>query len=885
MRMPVTVGRTIFLFLALLLPNLALAADRWDIAFSGRAPDGLVGNGRSVVQVRPSGFEFFQGGDASGQLRLIVDGKVRHLDPKRAEASFFPGGVVYREVMPDITVEILHGASTEIPYLVAVRVSAARGRIEFEAGSRGEPALKPGGRLPIELKDGRGELVLAAGAAAPAMHWDQIRTALEAPYHQGLVLETPDPVLNRAVAFSRYLLDLGFDGKLHVCELYRWRDVWSRDLGSGLAPGALASGRFAAARTTIDYDLRRYASHNPTGLRVTEDPSQGGSAEGSAWLASAVWRDYLLSGDRAFLERAAATLRPWVNAWIARDADERGLLIDTTEWMDHSRFFLFPDGARVLYSNALMVDLLRTFAKIETALGDPAAAGRLDTQRTRFIGGINAGLWDETLGAYDNLSLWDKRDERVSSDGNVLAILAGAATAQRARRTLQTVRSQAWRAAGSVTIVPPMSHVDPGNDHNYKVWPWWNAVEARARFRHGDIDGALHLLERSAATLEDEHDPGFVEELVTPEGISEGGHAFLTAAGSYLDAIWEGLLGMDILEAGGARIRIAPNLPANWQTWRATVPLAQGEITLTAVDGKLHIRVSDPRVQIVEAPAGAVVEGAQRAELSALDLYVAEVPAAPRRVSVPAPRARQAAVFYEAGITGASLAGLPGTRVSADQLLQIDARQTGALIVAGNALPLKTRSGGDVQAALTRYLDQGGAIVFFGATMQERIMHSSGMGETGGVVDWYVPVAGQQWKPIDPRSGEVVARPLRLGVVSWGPGGDFFNSWETSRGAFGFRTDGRGVEFTGPLAGLAALDSEVHEAFTDFAASKPWVFQPLAFTQTRRRILYPDLGERYPCVARIVNTQSGGEFILVAASVAQTGTGLAVLEKLGIDLR
>lgn len=164
-------------------------------------------------------------------------------------------------------------------------------------------------------------------------------------------------------------------------------------------------------------------------------------------------------------------------------------------------------------------------------------------------------------------------------------------------------------------------------------------------------------------------------------------------------------------------------------------------------------------------------------------------------------------------------------------------------------------------------------------------MHSSGMGETGGVVDWYVPVAGQQWKPIDPRSGEVVARPLRLGVVSWGPGGDFFNSWETSRGAFGFRTDGRGVEFTGPLAGIAALDSEVHEAFTDFAASKPWVFQPLAFTQTRRRILYPDLGERYPCVARIVNMQSGGEFILVAASVAQTGTGLAVLEELGINLK
>lgn len=857
-------------------------AQGWNLDYSGRTPGGLVGNGRSIVRVQPTGFDFFKGGDASGQLRLIVDGSVRPIDPARTQATFFPGGIVYRATLPEATVEILHGATADISYFVAVRVSGARGKIEFEAGSRGEPALAPAGRRPMQLTNGSGELILAAGAPVPAMHWDQLRAAVEAPYRSGLALETPDPALDRAVAFSRFLLDLGFDGKLHVCEIYRWRDVWSRDLGSGLAPGALASGRFAAARTTIDYDLRRYASHNPAGLRVTEDPSQGGSAEGTAWLARAVWRDYLLSGDRDFLQRAAATLRPWVEAWIARDADERGLIIDTTEWMDHSRFFLFPDGARILYSNALMADLLRTFARIESALGNADAARRLAAARARFIAGINAALWDETLGAYANLLLWDKRDQRISTDGNVLAVLAGVATAERAQRALRTLRVQAWRAAGSVTITPPMTHVDATNDHNYKVWPWWNAVEARARFRHGDVDGALHLLERSAATLEDEHDPGLIEELVTPEGITEGGHAFVTAAGSFLDAVWEGLLGIDIVEPGAARIRIEPHAPRTWKNWRATVPLAQGEIALTVAGGALRIRVTDPRVKIVEAPAGAIVEGAQRADLSPLEPYAREIPPAPAPLAAPAPKPRQAAVFFEPGITEAALAGLPAARVSADQLATLDARKVGALIIAGDALPARTRDGADVRAVLARYLDQGGALVFFGATMRERIMHFTGMGEQGGVIDWYVPGEGARWTPIDARTGAVSERPVRHGVVSWGPGGDFFNSWETARGAFGFRVDGRGVEFAGPLAKLAPLSVDVHEAFTDFAVTKPWVFEPLAYTQTRRRLLYPDLGERYPCAARIVNLKTGAEIVLIPASIAQTASGPAMLRALGV---
>jgi hypothetical protein len=730
-------------------------------------------------------------------------------------------------------------------------------------------------------------------------------------------------------------------------------------------------------------------------------------------------------------------VRPWVTAWIDRDADDRGLLIDVTEWMDHSRFLLLPDGARVLYSNVLFADLLRRFATIERTLGDPAAAQRLDQVHLQFVRGINAHLWNEAAGEYNNLSLWGQADARSSSEGNMLAVLGGVAPQDRLQRVLATVRQTNWRTAGSVTITPPMTHVDAHNDQNFKVWPWWNAVEARARFLNGDIEGGIHLLEGFSNTLEDPEYPGLVEELMTPDGVSEGGHAFVSAAGAYQDAIFEGLLGIEIIEAGCARIRVSPNIPADWKTWHATVPLPQGRLLLVQTDGRLQISVTDPRVKVIEAPATAMVSGAQHAPLSKREYPVLQDSSPPTPLVPPAPRRRAAVTFVEDGMPTPTLVGLPRRHVAADELLTLDPGTAGALIVPGNALPRKTRSGLDLQDALGRFLDRGGAIVFYGATMRNR----ETMGEHGGVVDWYeyrpkisyqpigewkfraspdggdvehaqeyglkqgwhavnqsdsgwtalkvpqvwkdhpsaqytgwkwfrthlylpaeakgqaliltlgrvnsrdwtyvngvlagsdhgdkafrsywirpgddayaalkfggdnviaiqviyagaggglyadVPTIGfesreRAWTPLDAKTGESREYPERHGVVSWGPG-SFFNSWETSRGAFGFTIEGEGVEFVGPVARITPLQVATREAFTDFAISKPWLFQPLAWTRTHRKLLYPDHGERYPIAARIVNTKTGGEFVLIPESIAQSPAGLEVLKRIQIDV-
>ncbi|MDD2806858.1 MAG: beta galactosidase jelly roll domain-containing protein, partial [Elusimicrobiales bacterium] len=662
------------------------------------------------------------------------------------------------------------------------------------------------------------------------------------------------------------------------------------------------------------------------------------------------------------------------------------------------------------------------------------AAEKLETARERFVRGINSGLWNETAGRYDNLSLWGKRDERSSSGENALAVLEGVAPAERIPRILRAVKESNWREAGSATIFPPMTHVGLDVDHNFKVWPWWNAVEAKARFLNGDIEGGVHLLRSCSKTLEDPHYPGMMEELLSPDGAkTEGGNAFLTAAGSYQDAVFGGLLGIEILEAGRARIRVSPNTPAAWKDWSASVPLPGGEIILEQKKGKLVIRVSDPAVKTVEAPEKAKVEGAVRAPLSRRSLPDPAGLTAPEIAAVPAPRRRASAVFYDKNIPAGPLEGLPARRVTADGLLGLAGTDIDALIIAGNALPARTAAGADTRPALAAFLDRGGALVFYGAEMDDR----GRVGETGGVIDWYeqrpsvaysavsgwlfrastegpgtprekdrglaegwfkpglsetgwektevpapwekhfgrdydgwgwyrahfrlpagargkaltfsigraddmdwtfvngiligsdkdwikfrrytlkpgdsayaslnfggdnvlavqvwdgggggglyadpvelgVDTGRRSWQAVSQTDGMTFAPPVRHGVVSWGPG-NFFNSWETSRGAFGFRIEGRGVEFAGPLAGLPPLDVPVREAFTDFAVSRPWRFQPLAYTETRRNLLVPDNGERYPCAARVLNTETGGEFVLIPASAAGTPSGPELLKKL-----
>ena len=49
--------------------------------------------------------------------------------------------------------------------------------------------------------------------------------------------------------------------------------------------------------------MARHIAHPPSSLKVSDDTSQGGSAEGLGWILKLIWRVYKHTGDKVWLAR------------------------------------------------------------------------------------------------------------------------------------------------------------------------------------------------------------------------------------------------------------------------------------------------------------------------------------------------------------------------------------------------------------------------------------------------------------------------------------------------------------------------------------------------------------------------------------------------------
>jgi len=778
------------------------------------------------------------------------------------ETSAFPGGIVFAHHDDGGKIETFQTALPDDPFGMLIRLT---GRfVDASVTIEGGPKLES---RSVAMEDQSGRCLFGfseTGKIANA-EFDALQRKVLEPYTEcGMILHSPDTQLDQAVLFNQYLLDLSYDGNLIVCELFRWADIWSRDLGSGFVPGSLYTNRIEPARKCIDVDVARHEKATARALKTTADASQGGSAEGVAHLTTALWDYYLITGDLAYIARCAEGIRPWVDAWLARDYAHIGLIIDTTDWMDHSRYLMLPFGSRTLYANALMVRLLDTFALIEKALGHVEASTRYADERDRFIFAINEHLWNEKLGAYANLLVAGQADERTASAANSLALLGGVATPERAARVLATLKAKNGRPHGTLTITPRMTYF-PENDQNEKIWPWWVAYEALARFRFGDADGGLRLLDACAATIRNSKYPGMMDETMDRDGHSEGGRAFATAAGSLLTSIVKGLFGIDILVGGMREVKIIPNLPAAWKNASLHLPTPGGSIDIDVRDGVPHIAVHDSRVKIVYSSAEAVITGAVK------QVWQTPPPLQARTSApfTPPPLVvRKAVVFKEAGFASSNDINIDSTlsRIGWKDLAVLDPSNASALVVCGNALPFFTPDGKRIQHVLDRFLAKGGLLVFQGAVMRPICGDSCRqLGSEGGLIEWY-GYDDACWHPVHPRTGEPEPVPKRDGTVYWGEG-RYFGGWDAGYGVFGYEVDGRGVSVLegSPLPRInESKDAPVAAAFSDFAVSSPWFFQPLATTRTTYDFLVPAKGENLPCAVRLANRETRGEIILIA---------------------
>ncbi len=908
-------------------------------SFPGQNVETIVGNGRLIARARAGSAEFVFAGPADG-LTLSIDGGC--LDGMHVDTHVRPGQTSY--TLPDratVTYATQPDALVTV-VLVEMQGDAAEWTLHL-AGACDTPGVTaapvavtwlPGApaSAPVEAADAtialtvatRGAFVLGdpvgVAAVCTAGPFESAASWSAGMLERGLRLRTPDADLDRAVGFAKAHMQLGYDwrpngadgtplpgGKM-VCDIFRWRDVWSRDFGSGFGPGAIVSDMYEAVLETLDYEAARYAAHDPVGLKVSDDTSQGGSAESLGWVLKLVWRVFKHTGDTDWLARMTAAFEPWVEMWISRDADDDGLIVDVTEWMDHSRFLRLPEGQRTLYSNTLYYAALRRMVHVCEALDRPADAERYRMLSERSRTGIHEAFWNEG-GYFNNAVQWGVPDTGLFLADNAIAIVERIASRNERFRTLDTIRERSWRAFGTVTNDLPMHYLDAHNDHTVKVWPWWKAPAAKARFLNFDAEGGLHVLGKIVDTFARPTLPGLCEEYLNPDDGSQDdvvGHAFITGSGAFLDAVLYGLVGLSVPAAGERALRLAPAVPRTWTDWSADVDLFQGRISLDQSPEGYRIEITGTRAETfelrvppreavdfatldgVEAEHERVEDGAStmlRFAITPGASHVIEVSFARRRSftgdfampPLPPPVAvAQPLLMDEPRLFADVLQSFVRSAVSFfGRMRHVAAREISALdgpgdllVVVGNEMPLRTKRGASVPKMIDGFLGRGGSLLLLGPRFPaiDITANYHGGAQMGGHAGmfWWKDWQGGRWVDVDPRTRQALPEPDHEGTVYWGPG-PLFAAWEHGLGLFGFETPCRGVfDVEG---GVVDPDQRVEVVYTDWTVRKPWTFTPLAFTERDEQQTTGPRRERYPCAALLQNSETGARIVVVSPAV------------------
>lgn len=212
----------------------------------------------------------------------------------------------------------------------------------------------------------------------------------------------------------------------------RDRFVWGGDLAVANPVAYLTTGDTASAQSAFEWLSQRPSPEaQPAGVYL---PLEDGTGWNYSWGEYAAWwmvnlqTHYLYTGDRAFLERWFGQLQGavrWYESHVAADG-----LVDMPA--DRGGHWGYGNAGTETYNNVLYAYALERAAQAAEAAGraDLAAQWRANARRTAAA--VNDRLWDADAGAY----VVGPGETTHAQDGNAMAVLAGVATGERARRVL-----------------------------------------------------------------------------------------------------------------------------------------------------------------------------------------------------------------------------------------------------------------------------------------------------------------------------------------------------------------------------------------------------------------------------------------------------------------
>ena len=311
-------------------------------------------------------------------------------------------------------------------------------------------------------------------------------------------------------------------------------------------------------------------------------------AHADAWRAG---------GDRAFLARQWPSILKAYRFSAATDTDRNGLIENTGVghgWVEGGA--LSPPHEEI-YLQGLWIEASRSFAELATEMGDPpAAAARDAAERTRAA--VEATYWLPGPSHYAFATMQPRTERPIAEPGPArerrqrrLDELANRDRNAALRhlidedtvlpsvpmwwRTLDPARADAaLDHVGSAALATDWGHrilsdqsllYDPLSYHYGSVWPLFTGWASVAAYRYGRPHVGYQAL-LANALLTESGALGYVTELLSGDfnaPFGRSSHHQVWSEAMVVSPLIRGLLGIEPLD-GGKQLRIAPQLPADW---------------------------------------------------------------------------------------------------------------------------------------------------------------------------------------------------------------------------------------------------------------------------------------------------------------------------------
>lgn len=467
------------------------------------------------------------------------------------------------------------------------------------------PIVMAGGEMPRDSARALYNRLVAPGAAERewrkrVAHFDSIRT-------QTTRIVTPDTALNRAFEWAKVNLD-----EAMVC---------NPDLGCGLVAGYGLSGAasdrpgfgwFFGGDAAInsfgmsgvgqrdlvrDGVFRFFAKYQRADGKITHEIAQGAGkvdwfgkypyafyhGDTTPFWVLAFGEYWKQTADTALVRELWPNLRKAFEWSRAADSDGDGLMENTIAGAGALEVGDLQEGiVSDVYLSGVWIAALDRFARMADAMKEPKLASEARAIRSKALATLEQALWMPQQGQYAFAILEGKKVNENLTSWPATALSFDVFDATRGAEMVGRLASnEIMTDWGARPLSARSSLFDPLHYNNGAVWPFVTGWVALAQYRYHNAHAGRFALDAIARTGFDEalgRNPEVISGRVYKPLDTAVPHQFF-ATSMVLTPLVRGLLGIEV-DAPAGRLRVAPHLPADWDTVRVE-HLAVGDARLS----------------------------------------------------------------------------------------------------------------------------------------------------------------------------------------------------------------------------------------------------------------------------------------------------------------